>query len=135
MLEVVETPPNSSPSFLKKLPNKVIELLSLPLLYSPSFFKLPNRPLRKFRYISMWFGGCWNTWSNSDTSKLSISNHRIWFSRWALFAGFCLGHFFSGWDWVDSLSGYTKRLSKNLEDLQAVCEEIIEPSNWKFHIN
>ena len=31
-LEVVKTPPNSSPSFLKKLPNKVIELLSLPLL-------------------------------------------------------------------------------------------------------
>ena len=44
-LEVVETSLNSSPSFLKKLPNKVIELLSLPLLYSPSFFKLPNRPL------------------------------------------------------------------------------------------
>ena len=44
-LEVVETPPNSSPSFLKKLPNKVIELLSLPLLYSPFFFKLPNKPL------------------------------------------------------------------------------------------
>ena len=43
-LEVVETPPNSSPSFLKILPNKVIELLSLPLLYFPSFFKLPNRP-------------------------------------------------------------------------------------------
>ena len=37
-LEVVETPPNSSPSFLKKLLNKVIGLLSLPLLYSPSFF-------------------------------------------------------------------------------------------------
>ena len=46
-LEVVETPPNSSPSFLKRLPNKVIELLFLPLLYSPSFFKLPNRPLKK----------------------------------------------------------------------------------------
>nr|POE97589.1 cytochrome p450 71a1 [Quercus suber] len=44
----------------------------------------------------------------------------------ALFAGFCLGDFFPGWDWVDSLSGYTKRLSKNLEDLRAVCEEIIE---------
>ena len=43
-LEVVETPPNSSPLFLKKLLNKVIELLSLPLLYSPSFFKLPNTP-------------------------------------------------------------------------------------------
>ena len=43
-LEVVETPPNSSPSFLKKLSNKVIELLSLPLLYSPSFSKLPNMP-------------------------------------------------------------------------------------------
>ena len=37
-LEVVETPPNSSPSFLKKLLNKVIGLLTLPLLYSPSFF-------------------------------------------------------------------------------------------------
>ena len=48
VLEVVETPPNSSPFFLKKLPNKVIELLSLPLLYSPSFFKLPNRPLILF---------------------------------------------------------------------------------------
>ena len=35
---MVGTPPNPSPSFLKKLPNKVIELLSLPLLYSPSFF-------------------------------------------------------------------------------------------------
>ena len=44
-LKVVGTPPNSSPSFLKKLSNKVIELLSLPLLYSPSFFKLPNMPL------------------------------------------------------------------------------------------
>ena len=31
-------------SFLKKLTNKVIKLLSLPLLYSPSFFKHPNRP-------------------------------------------------------------------------------------------
>ena len=37
-LEVIETPPNLSLSFLKKLPNEVIELLSLPLLYSPSFF-------------------------------------------------------------------------------------------------
>ena len=47
-LEVVETPPNPSklpPSFLKKLPNKVIKLLSLSLLYSPSFIWLPNRPL------------------------------------------------------------------------------------------
>ena len=42
---MVETPPNSSHSFLKKLPNKIIELLFLPLLYSPSFFKLQNRPL------------------------------------------------------------------------------------------
>ena len=43
-LEVVETPPNPFPSFLKKLINKIIELLFLPLLYSPSFFKHPNRP-------------------------------------------------------------------------------------------
>ena len=37
-LEVVETLPNPSPFFLKKLINKIIELLSIPLLYSPSFF-------------------------------------------------------------------------------------------------
>ena len=43
---MVKTPPNSSSSFLKKLPNKVIELLSFSLLYFPSFFKLPNRPLK-----------------------------------------------------------------------------------------
>ena len=38
-LEVVQTPPtptNSSSSFLKKNPNKVIKLLSLLVLYSPS---------------------------------------------------------------------------------------------------
>lgn len=35
----------------------------------------------------------------------------------AMFARFCLGDFFLGWDWVDSLSGYMKRLSKSLEDL------------------
>ena len=37
-LELVEIPPNAAPSFFKKLSNKVIKLLSLPLLYSPSFF-------------------------------------------------------------------------------------------------
>ena len=46
-LEMVETPPNSSLSFLKNLSNKVIKLLSLPLLYSLFFFKLPIRPLVK----------------------------------------------------------------------------------------
>ena len=37
-----QTPPNSSLSFFKKLPNKVIELLSLPLLYStlPPFLNI-----------------------------------------------------------------------------------------------
>uniref|UniRef100_A0A2N9IAE5 Cytochrome P450 n=1 Tax=Fagus sylvatica TaxID=28930 RepID=A0A2N9IAE5_FAGSY len=43
-----------------------------------------------------------------------------------LFGGFCLGDFFPDWEWVNSLSGYKKRLSRNLEDLRAVCEEIIE---------
>ena len=44
---MVETPPNSSLSFLKNLSNKVIKLLSLPLLYSLFFFKLPIRLLVK----------------------------------------------------------------------------------------
>lgn len=44
----------------------------------------------------------------------------------ALFAGFCLGDFFPGWQWVNSVSGYKKRLMKNLDDLRAVCDEIID---------
>ena len=39
-LEVVETSPNPSPLFVKKLQNKVIELLSLPLLYSLHFLNI-----------------------------------------------------------------------------------------------
>ena len=41
-LEVVQTPPNPSPSFLKKHPNQEIKLLSLPVLYSPSSPQHPN---------------------------------------------------------------------------------------------
>ncbi|XP_002515012.2 tryptamine 5-hydroxylase [Ricinus communis] len=44
----------------------------------------------------------------------------------ALFAGFCLGDFFPKWEWVNSMSGYRKRLLKNLKDLKEVCDEIIE---------
>ncbi|KDP26737.1 hypothetical protein JCGZ_17895 [Jatropha curcas] len=44
----------------------------------------------------------------------------------ALFAGFCIGDFFPDWEWVNSVSGYKKRLMKNLEDLRAVCDDIIE---------
>ncbi|CAN1295311.1 Tryptamine 5-hydroxylase [Linum perenne] len=44
-----------------------------------------------------------------------------------LFAGFCLGDFFPGWEWVmDTVTGYRKRLLKNLEDLKEVCDEIID---------
>ncbi|CAK7332417.1 unnamed protein product [Dovyalis caffra] len=44
----------------------------------------------------------------------------------ALFAGFCVGDFFPKWKWVNRVSGYRIRLTKNLEELRAVCEEIIE---------
>ncbi|XP_065874442.1 tryptamine 5-hydroxylase-like [Euphorbia lathyris] len=43
-----------------------------------------------------------------------------------LFAGFCLGDFYPEWEWVNSASGYKKRLEKNLEDLREVCDEIVE---------
>ena len=41
-LEVVETSPNPSPSFLKKLPNKVIKLLSLLTPLPSLFFNFQN---------------------------------------------------------------------------------------------
>ena len=49
-LEVIQTPPNPFPSFLKKHSNKVIKLLFFPLLYSPSFPQHPNIALRVGRW-------------------------------------------------------------------------------------
>ncbi|CAI0426055.1 unnamed protein product [Linum tenue] len=43
-----------------------------------------------------------------------------------LLAGFCLDDFFPGWETVTSwITGYQKRLTRNLEDLKEVCDEII----------
>lgn len=44
----------------------------------------------------------------------------------ALFAGFCLGDFFPAWEWVNSVSGYKRRLERNLAELRAVCDEIVD---------
>ncbi|XP_057949452.1 tryptamine 5-hydroxylase-like [Malania oleifera] len=43
-----------------------------------------------------------------------------------LFAGFCAGDFYPEWEWVNWVSGCRRRLSKNLEELRRVCDEIIE---------
>ncbi|CAI9093289.1 OLC1v1028758C1 [Oldenlandia corymbosa var. corymbosa] len=48
----------------------------------------------------------------------------------ALLAGFCVGDFFPGWEWVNSVSGTKRRLTENLKDLRMVCDEIINE-----HIN
>ena len=42
-----------------------------------------------------------------------------------LFGGFCAGDFFPEWGWVNSLTGFKRRCESNLEDLRAVCDEII----------
>ncbi|XP_068664704.1 tryptamine 5-hydroxylase-like [Aristolochia californica] len=49
----------------------------------------------------------------------------------ALFAGFSVGDFFPGMEWVNSLTGLKRRLEKNLGDLRAVCDEIIEEHERK----
>uniref|UniRef100_A0A224XF83 Tryptamine 5-hydrolase n=1 Tax=Hypericum annulatum TaxID=708052 RepID=A0A224XF83_9ROSI len=49
-----------------------------------------------------------------------------------LFAGFCLGDFFPEWGWVNSVSGYKRRLVKNLGQLRAVCDEIIAEHEGKI---
>lgn len=43
----------------------------------------------------------------------------------SLLAGFCVGDFFPEWEWVNSVSGFKRRLKNNLEGLRAVCDEII----------
>uniref|UniRef100_A0A224X464 Tryptamine 5-hydrolase n=1 Tax=Hypericum kalmianum TaxID=473045 RepID=A0A224X464_9ROSI len=49
-----------------------------------------------------------------------------------LFAGFCLGDFFPEWGWVNSVSGYKRRLVRNLGQLRAVCDEIIAEHEGKM---
>ncbi|EHA8586300.1 tryptamine 5-hydroxylase [Cocos nucifera] len=57
----------------------------------------------------------------SPRSSLKVS-----LVRWqALFAGFTVGDFFPGWEWVNSVTGLRRRLEKNRDDLSAVCDEII----------
>ncbi|KAF8399846.1 hypothetical protein HHK36_015717 [Tetracentron sinense] len=43
----------------------------------------------------------------------------------ALLAGFSIGDFYPGWEWLNSVTGLKGRLQRNLEDLKAVCNEII----------
>ncbi|KAK8668113.1 hypothetical protein V6N13_105581 [Hibiscus sabdariffa] len=43
-----------------------------------------------------------------------------------LFAGMGVGDFFPEWEWIHSVSGYKRKLTKNLEELSRVCDEIIE---------
>ncbi|KAG9446295.1 hypothetical protein H6P81_012423 [Aristolochia fimbriata] len=43
----------------------------------------------------------------------------------ALMAGFSVGDFFPGFEWVNSLTGLKRRLENNLADLSAVCDDII----------
>ncbi|KAK8699431.1 hypothetical protein V6N13_115518 [Hibiscus sabdariffa] len=43
-----------------------------------------------------------------------------------LFAGMSVGDFFPEWEWIHSVSGYKRKLTKNLEELRRVCDEIIE---------
>lgn len=42
-----------------------------------------------------------------------------------LLSGFCVGDFFPSWGWINSISGFKRRLERNLEDLRSVCDEII----------
>lgn len=44
----------------------------------------------------------------------------------ALLAGWCVGDFFPEWEWVNWVSGFRRRLKRNLEGLRLVCDEIIQ---------
>lgn len=44
----------------------------------------------------------------------------------ALLAGWCVGDFFPEWEWVNWVSGFRRRLKRNLEGLRQVCDEIIQ---------
>ena len=68
----LQTPPNPSPFFFKKLSNKVIELFSLPLLYSP-FFKLPNRPYMTKCFIYFIVKQNSKTNTNPHSQKMPIT--------------------------------------------------------------
>lgn len=63
--------------------------------------------------------------SNREGGKMKKDLVGVLTETQALLAGFCVGDFFPGWEWVNLISGTKKRLLKNLEDLRLVCDEII----------
>lgn len=93
---------------------------------SELFFKLANDTLCRVAFGKRFI---------DDEQEKIISNHEggrrkkdlvgVLTETQALLAGFCVGDFFPGWEWLNLLSGTKKRLMKNLEDLRTVCDEII----------
>lgn len=43
----------------------------------------------------------------------------------ALLAGFCVGDFFPGWEWLNIVTGQQRRLEKCADEIRKVCDEII----------
>ncbi|KAG8479977.1 hypothetical protein CXB51_025001 [Gossypium anomalum] len=62
------------------------------------------------------------------TERVGSSNHLAAVLRETqeLFAGMSVGDFFPEWEWVHSVSGYKRRLMKNLNELRRVCDEVIK---------
>ncbi|XP_052478608.1 tryptamine 5-hydroxylase [Gossypium raimondii] len=62
------------------------------------------------------------------TERVGSSNHLAAVLRETqeLFAGMSVGDFFPEWEWVHSVSGYKRRLMKNLNELRRVCDEVIQ---------
>lgn len=61
----------------------------------------------------------------NEEGKKSNNLASVFTESQELLSGFCIGDFFPEWGWLSSLSGFTRRLRKNTQDLTVAIDEII----------
>ncbi|KAE8687949.1 wound-induced protein 1-like [Hibiscus syriacus] len=89
---------------------------------SELFFSLANDILCRVAFGRRFTGGVAAASDEGEKRHLAA----VLTETQELFAGMSVGDFFPEWEWVQSVSGYRRRLKKNLEELRRVCDEIIE---------
>ncbi|KAL5997313.1 hypothetical protein ACLOJK_008243 [Asimina triloba] len=88
---------------------------------SERFFALANDILCRVA-----FGRRFAEAAGGGEANQGLKLNKVLAETQALLAGFSVGDFFPGWEWMNRVSGLKGRLERNMRDLRIVCDEIIK---------